>query len=427
MEHKSKNLSSTFLLIWFGEFISMIGSGLTIFSLGVYVYQQTHAVSSYTFILLCVFLPPFLLKPLGGILADRYDRRLMMLIGDLGATLGLLFIFFMMLKGNIHLWHIYFGIAISSIFSAFQEPAYKALVTDLIPKAQYAKASGLMQLASSAQYLISPFLAGILLTIIDIKSIFIIDISTFLIASVIIIWIRKTLGTTKTEQPKQTFIADFKEGIYEFSKNKGVVWLVGITMIVLFFVGLLQSLFVPMLLSLSSTKTAGITQSICASGMIIGSLFIGLFGSKSKHVKVLSISLFLAGLFFANLGFSTSIIFITMAGFMFFAVLPFVNTSIEVLIRKNIDNKNQGRVWSIISTITYLGSIVAFVVAGFLADKVFNPLLKVNGKLAGTVVSIIGIGDSRGIGLIFIISGLMISVLALWTWRNRKIRRLENT
>ncbi|VUT26982.1 MAG: enterobactin exporter EntS [Candidatus Methanolliviera sp. GoM_asphalt] len=152
MNPKSKNLPSKFLLIWFGQFISMIGSGLTIFALGVYVYLQTHAVSSYTLILLCVFLPPFLLKPFGGILADRHDRRLMMLIGDLGATLGLLFIFFMMLKGNIQLWQIYLGIAICSTFSAFQEPAYKALVTDFIHKPQYAKASGLVQLASSAQY-----------------------------------------------------------------------------------------------------------------------------------------------------------------------------------------------------------------------------------------------------------------------------------
>ncbi len=425
MKHKSENLSSKFLLIWFGQFISMIGSGLTIFALGVYVYQQTHLVSSYTFILLCVFIPPFILKPFGGILADRYDRRLMMLIGDLGATLGLLFIFFMMSRGDIQLWQIYLGIAISSSFSAFQEPAYKALITDFIPKDQYAKASGLVQLAGSAQYLISPFLAGILLTIIDIKFIFMIDISTFLIASVVIIWIRKTLGKTKIKQSKQNFIDDFKEGIQEFSKNKGVVHLVVTTMIVLFFVGLLQSLFIPMLLSLTSTKTAGITQSICASGMLIGSLFIGLFGSKSKHVKILSISLFLAGLFFANLGLSTSIIFITMAGFMFFAVLPFVNTSIEVLIRKNIDNKKQGRVWSIISTITYLGSIVAFVVAGFLADKIFNPLLESNGILTQSVGLIIGTGEGRGIGLMFIVSGVIISFISLLIFRNKFIKNLD--
>jgi len=425
MKHKSENLSLKFLLIWFGQFISMIGSGLTIFALGVYVYQQTHLVSSYTFILLCVFIPPFILKPFGGILADRYDRRLMMLIGDLGATLGLLFIFFIMLRGNVQLWQIYLGIAISSIFSAFQDPAFKALITDLLPEDQYAKASGLMQLASSAQHLISPFIAGILLTIINIKFIFIIDISTFLIASIIIIWIRKTLQAVKAEQPKQNFMADFKEGITEFSRNKGVIWLVGITMAVLFFVGLLQSLLIPLLLSLTSPKLAGITQSVSASGMLVGSLFIGLFGSKNKHVKILSISLFLAGLFFANLGLSTSIIFIIIVGFMFFASLPFINTSIEVLIRMNIDNRKQGRVWSIISTITYFGSIVAFVVAGFLADKVFNPLLEVNGKLAGTVGSIIGVGEGRGIGLMLIISGIAISFISISILKNKFIRNLE--
>lgn len=425
MKSKSEGLYSRFLYIWFGQFVSIIGTGLTVFSLGVYVYQQTDTASSYVFILMCVFLPPFLLKPYGGILADRYDRRLMMVAGDLGATLGLLFIFFMMLKGNIELWQIYLGIAASSIFSAFQEPAYKALITDLLPEEQYAKASGLMQLASSAQYLISPFLAGILLTIIDIKFVFLIDVTTLIISSSIVIWVRKTLGRTTVNQQEHNTIADLKEGIQEFSKNRGVVNLVITTMLILFFVGLLQSLFIPMLLNLTTVKAVGITQSVSASGILIGSLFIGLFGSKKKHVEILSISLFISGIFFANLGFSTNITVITLAGFMFFATLPFINTSIEVLIRRNIDNRKQGRVWSIISMITYLGSIMAFAVAGFLADKIFNPLLELDGLLVETAGLIIGAGEGRGIALMFVISGLMISMIALLIWQNEKIKTLE--
>jgi len=426
MTNNSTDHYSKFLLIWFGQFISIIGSGLTIFSLGVYVYQQTGTASSYVFILMCAFLPPFLLKPYGGILADRHDRRLMMVIGDSGSTLGLLFIFIMMLKGNIELWQIYLGIAISSTFSAFQEPAYKALITDLLPENQYAKASGLVQLASSAQYLISPFLAGIILTIMDIKFVFLIDVATFLIASSIVIWIRNILGITQITKPEQNNMADLKEGIQEFSKNRGVVNLVITTMFVLFFVGLLQSLIIPMLLNLTTVKAAGITQSICASGILIGSLFIGVFGNKNKYVKTLSISLFISGIFFANLGFSTNIAFVTLAGFLFFATLPFINTSIEVLIRRNIDNSKQGRVWSIISMVTYLGSIIAFAVAGFLADKIFNPLLEPEGLLSETAGSIIGVGEGRGIALMFIISGLMISIIALLIWKNKKIKELEN-
>ncbi len=421
---KPDNMYSKFLLIWFGQFISIIGTGLTIFSLGIYVYQQTNLASSYVLILMCVFLPPFLLKPFGGILADRYDRRVMMVVGDLGATIGLIFIFIMMLKGDIQLWHIYLGIAVSAVFSAFQDPAYKALVTDLLPEEQYAKASGLMQLASSAQYLISPFLAGILLSVINIRYIFLIDISTLLIASSIVIWIRHYLGKTAVTNRKQSFAADLREGIKAFSQNKGVVNLVLTTTLVLFFVGLLQALIIPMLLSLTTAKAVGISQSVCASGMIFGSLFIGLFGGKNNLVKTLSISLLLSGMFFANLGLSTNIIYITMAGFMFFATLPFINTSIEVMIRTNIDSRKQGRVWSIISMITYLGSIIAFAVAGFLADKVFNPLLESGGLLADTAGTIIGTGEGRGIALLFVISGLALSMTASLIWRDNEIREL---
>jgi MFS family permease len=283
MTETSHNFYAKFLLIWAGEFLSVIGTGLTIFALGVYVYQRTQTASSYVFILMCVFLPPFLLKPYGGVLADRYDRRLMMILGDVGASVGLIFIFAMMITGKIELWHIYLGIALSSVFSAFQEPAYKALITDLLPEEHYVKASGLMQLATSAQYLISPFLTGILLTFMKIEYIFLLDISTLFIAGGIVFWIRKTLGGKAVAAPKQHFIADLKEGIQAFSKNRGVVHLVLTVMLVLFFVGLLQSLIIPMLLNFASPRAVGISQSVCASGMIFGSVFIGMFGGKQKQ------------------------------------------------------------------------------------------------------------------------------------------------
>lgn len=111
---------------------------------------------------------------------------------------------------------------------------------------------------------------------------------------------------------------------------------------------------------------------------------------------------------------------------MFFSTLPFINTSIEVLIRKNIDNSKQRRVWSIISMVTYLGSIIAFAVASFLAGKIFNPLLELDGLLVETIGSIVGVGEGRGIALMFIISRSMISMVALLIWRNKKIEILDD-
>lgn len=133
-----------FLIIWSGQMFSAIGSGLTAFALGVFVFQQTQSTMSYSFIILFSFLPSFLLLPFSGVLADRFDRKKMMIIGDLGSIAGILFILLVMLSGRIELWHIYFGVGTSSISAAILNPAFKAAVSDLVSEEMYSQASGLI-------------------------------------------------------------------------------------------------------------------------------------------------------------------------------------------------------------------------------------------------------------------------------------------
>ncbi len=118
------NSFSRFLIFMCGQFVSSIGSGLTAFALGIYVFQITQSATNYSLVLLASFLPSLLLKPIGGTLSDRMNRRVLMIIGDLGSAFGVLFIVFMMYKSVNELWVIYTGTIISSIFVAFQNPAY---------------------------------------------------------------------------------------------------------------------------------------------------------------------------------------------------------------------------------------------------------------------------------------------------------------
>jgi MFS family permease len=266
-------------------------------------------------------------------------------------------------------------------------------------------------------------LAGLTLYFLDIKFVFVFDFITFILAILAILWVKSSIKNRDKSLIKQSFLRDLRDGLFEFCNNKGIVYLTGVVMLILFFVGLLQSLFVPMLLSLTSVKYVGLIQSFSASGMLLGSLFLGIFGNKGNQVKSLVVSLFFTGLFFSLIGVSQNILFIALFTFIFFGFLPFVNTSIEVLIRKKITNKKQGRVWSIISTITYSGSIVAFLVAGFLADRVFEPLFKEGGGLAYFIGNIIGVGSGRGIGFIFIISGLIISFISILITKNQTIKK----
>jgi DHA3 family macrolide efflux protein-like MFS transporter len=426
MESMNNKSFGIFLIIWTGEWISSIGSGLTAFALGVYVYQMTQTATSVALVTLCAFLPSIVLSPIGGVLADRFDRRLMMIVGDLFSTFGLVFILMTMLIGDPPLWQICLGITVSSVFVSLLEPAYKATISDLLTEEQFAKASGLVQLAASSKYLLSPVIAGIFLGIIDIKTILIIDIMTFLVTVLAVLAVKRNLQVVHKDKAHQHIVNELKEGWDALVAAKGVLQLTIILSVLTFYIGFLETLFTPMLLSFTDSQTLGTVMSISATGMLVGSLIIGIFSIKGTYVNVLATSLGFAGLFFSLVGLTTNITFIAVAGFLFFAALPFVNTSVDVMIRRNIANETQGRAWGIIGILSQLGYVAAYAIAGVLVDHVFNPLLREGGILASTVGKVMGTGEGRGIGLLFFISGFLIVILAFVIPKMKSIRTLGN-
>lgn len=413
--------------MWFGQFISSIGSGLTAFALGIYAFNITGTATSYSTIVLLSFLPSVALQPIGGVVTDLMDRKSLMIIGDIGAALGIAFILLMMLSGVSSMWVIYTGVIISSLFLAIQIPTYKTAVTDLLHEEDYSKASGLIQLAQSSRYLISPILAGFLMSIWNIKHVLILDVATFLIAIVSIFAIKKTAAIHTHDTSLKLVFAHLIEGFRYTISHTGLPTLLFIMSLVTFFVGFLQALLGPMILSFADAKTLGIIQSASATGMLVSSLFIGIFSKTKNLIKTLSFSTIIAGIFYALLGTSTNVYFLITVGFVFFCALPFINTSFEVMIRKSIPCNIQGRIWSNIFFITQIGLVIALGIAGPLADYVFKPLLETNGALASSVGKIIGVGPGRGIGLIFILSGITLSIVAFLINHIASIKKLDTT
>lgn len=422
--NKSGKSFEKFLILWVGEFISAIGSGLTSFGLGVYVFQQTGKASAMALVILLGFTPSLLLCSVTGLLADRYDRRLLMVLGDLLSAVGLVFILICMLCGETHLWQICVGVTISSVFSSLLDPAYKATITDLLTKEQYTKASGLVQAASSAKYLISPIIAGFLLTVSDIKLLLIVDICTFFVTVASTLIVRNGLASKKCKQGK-SFLREFKDGWGAVSENRGVLVLVIMTSVMTFFLGFIQTLSTPMILAFSDSAALGTVETIAASGMLVTSVILGVFPIKSGYAKMLSISLLCAGIFMAVFGLRENIILICVSGFLFFAMLPFANTSLDYLIRINIENSVQGRAWGIIGTISQFGFVVAYALSGVLVDYVFTPLLLKGGVLANSVGKIIGIGSGRGTGFLIFIAGVLLSVTSVILYNVKVINKLE--
>lgn len=176
-----KSYFRKFILLWIGQLISAIGGGLTSFGLGVYVFEKTGSAAGMALVTLLGFLPTLLLSVPAGVLADRYDRRILMMLGDGFSGIGVLYILVCMIWGEATLIHICIGVFISAVFSSLLHPAYKATVSDLLTEDEYSKASGLISLAGSARYLVSPVIAGILLSVSDVKLLLVIDICTFIL------------------------------------------------------------------------------------------------------------------------------------------------------------------------------------------------------------------------------------------------------
>jgi len=408
---KTKNNYGRFLLLWAGEFISSIGGGLTSFGLGLYIYQKTGSAADMALLTFLGFLPGLILKVPAGVLADRYDRRLLMMIGDGLSGLGVLFILICMLQGEAALWQIYLGTTISSVFSALLEPSYTATITDLLTKEQYSKANGLVSMAGSSRYLFSPVIAGFLLTVSDIKLILIIDICTFFLTVIAAAVVRR--GITVSKQNKtEPFFSSMKEGWHAVSGNKGLLALVVVSSLICLFMGVFQVLGEPFVMSFSDQKTLGIAETAAASGMLVTSIILGIKGIKKHFVRALWMGLAVSGIGMALFAVTENVYLICTFGFLFFAALPFANNSLDYLARTNIPAELQGRAWGFIGFISQLGYVVAYGICGITADFI--------GDVTGT-----GVGGGSAITVVF--SGVCLVIAALIMSGIKKIRELEQS
>ena len=413
-----------FYKLWLGELISSIGSGMTAFALSVYVYEKTGSVSYISLITLLSFMPSIVLSPIGGLLADRYDRRLLMIIGDLFSGLGLVYILWNIQAGEKSIVPIFVGITFSSIFTSLLEPSYRATLTDILEEENYAKASGLIQAAGSAKYLISPVIAGMILSVADIRVILLLDILTFITTCLMIFLVRKSMNS-ETQNYKKDSFKGLLEGLFIIKENRGVYSLVIIMFFVCFFMGFIQILIRPMILALSNVKTAGMMESLCALGLLIGSLWIGIAGIKKNYSKILAVACFFCGIFMSMTGVNENPAIIGISTFLFFSTLPFMNSCADVLVRVSIPNKLQGRVWGLISLITQMGTVAAYIISGIMADYIFEPMFNKNGLLVKNIGIIIGTGKGRGIGFMLIFSGMGMLIMAIVIWKNGEIREVS--
>src|SRR5215472_9384415 len=159
----------TFLLMWAGQSVSLVGSGLTAFALAVYVFRTTGSVTQFSLLNLCIYLPSVVVPPLAGALADRYSRKWFMITANLGGGLTTVLLAAAVWTGDLNVALVYVVTVLFRVFSI--SPAATASVSQLVPEKHLSRANGVVEVALSLSQLLSPPIGGLLLVTIGLRGI----------------------------------------------------------------------------------------------------------------------------------------------------------------------------------------------------------------------------------------------------------------
>lgn len=403
---------SAFTIIWLGQLVSMLGTGMTRFAITIFAWQLTGEATALAMVGFFAFGPTVLLSPFAGAIVDRANRKLVMMLSDLAAGSMSVVILYLFATDQLQIWHLYLTGAFAGAFEAFQFPAYSAAVTLMLPKQQYARASGMLSLVQSASGIAAPFLAGALIGIVGIGGILTIDIATFIVA-VLALFIVFVPQPAETEAGRAGRGSLWKEAGYGFRYILDRPSLLGLQL-VFFVINFVASfgiiLLAPMVLGRTgdSELALGTVQAFFGVGGVAGGALLSIWGGPKRRVHGVLLGMTLSCLLgLGLLGLGRSVVLWSAGAFFAMFFIPIINGSNQAIWQAKVAPDVQGRVFAVRRLIAQITAPLAFVLAGPLADHVFEPAMQTGGALQAWLGGLLGSGTGTGIATIFLLTAVL--------------------
>lgn len=420
----------TFLALWTGQVVSLLGSSLTGFALGVWVYRRTGSVTQYSLILFFSSLPGLVLSPFAGVLVDRWNRRRTLILSDvLGGVVSaaLLLLLWDEAQNLLAIWHIYVLMTLFSVAAALQWPAFTAATTLLVAKRHYGRASGLTQMGMAIAQVVSPLLGALLLQWVRMRGILLLDLASFgfAILTLLLLSIREPAREPATGAPLSLW-QESTVGWTYLRERRGLFALLILFFGTNFSLGILQALLTPLVLSFASTRSLGTVLSVGGVGMLAGTVVMGVWGGPRRRLHGIFAGMLVQALVLLAGGWRPSLALVGAAAFVFLFVAPIVNGCSQAIWQAKVPAALQGRVFAVRRMVALSSLPLAYFLAGPLADRVFEPMLAPGGLLAGSVGAVIGVGPGRGIGLLFVLLGLLMGACLFFASTYPRLRHVED-
>ncbi len=422
-----------FSCIWASQFLSVSGSALTRFGVIIWAYQQTGSATALSLLSFFATLPYVLASPLAGALVDRWDRRRVLIFSDLAGgavTLGLLCLF---LGGRLQIWHLYLSEALLSLFGAFQDPAFESSVTLLVPADQLTRANGMLSVATNGSRIFAPVLGGLLVNCIGLGGIMSIDLATCLAATLVLVFLtipRPAVAQTDAPDSRQLW-RTMAFGFHYIRQHTGLQGILAIfcginLLAALTYFGVMPA----MILSRSGGNELALStvQAVLGAGGVVGGILISLQGGPKNRVNGFLFAngiSFLLGDFLFAVGRSLPVwVFAALISSLF---IPYIVSCYQALWQSTVPAEVQGRVFAAKNMVQVGSMPLAYLVAGPLADYVFEPAMQPGGSLAGIFGPLVGSGPGAGMGLMFLGTCVLGVTLSITGYLSSSIQKLETS
>ncbi len=418
----------TFFTIWSGQLVSLLGSQLTGFALGVWVYEQTHSVSMLAFVQVALQAPYVLLSPIAGVFADRWNRRTAMIVSDFGAGLAVLTVGLLFITNNLQAWMVIPINLVMSTFHTLMWPSLTAATTLLVPKEHYGRASAFTQLSEALPALAGPAMAGILYASIQLGKMALIDFATYAFSVVLMLLfvrIPSPAATTQEGRGKSSLWKDMRFGWDYIMARQGLLALLIMFLFFNFFSGVIGPLITPLILDNWDASTLGYLGTLMGVGMLAGTLVMSAWGGTKRKIFTLLGAGLLDGVCLLAVGVRVSLPLLAVCGFFAMFSGPFMNASSQAIWQAKVSPDVQGRVFAIRRAIAWSASLISPLLAAPLTDYVFKPAMSAGGILAPILGPVFGVGASRGVGVVISLVGLLSVAVALVALNIKRIRRVE--
>lgn len=420
-----------FTIVWLGQIVSMLGTGMTNFALTFWAYEKTGQATPLAMLGFCYLAPIVVLAPFVGVIVDRGNRKWLMLLSDLAAacvTAGVLVLHW---TGQLEVWHLYGTSIVLGIFQGFQWPTYSASITLMLPKKHYARANGMLEIAGSGSAVLAPVLAGALIGRLGLPGILIIDLVTAVLAIGTVACINVPQPVASTEENKGgSFLADATFGFRYLFARPSLIALQVVLLVGNFFRMLPFAVMAPMILGRTGNDELiyGSVQSAGAIGGLLGGLLMSTWGGPRRRIDGVLQGWFWMGLLGqAMLGVARTPPLWAASAFLVFFFGPVVNGSNQAIWQAKVPPDIQGRVFAARRFIAWMVSPISWLLAGPLCDHVLEPaMVAESGAWVPAFGWLVGSGKGTGIALLFVVTGLLSALVGLLGYAVPIVREVEN-